>query len=604
MFICRGLLAWFPVRRESPLFVIIRSYIWAVPIVGILGFVASGLEGLGISLLIPLLSLLLTDPASVSVLPIPSFLTQISLFFAAKPGLPAVATIIFLMVLVKAIVQAINGIFVAWVDSSAGHEIRCRLAHRLLVVGYPFFLAEDPARLIGVISTEAWKASEAVRVFFSMITAIGATIVFSVLLCIVSWKLFLLTMAGVVLIRALQSRFILHAKTLSERATTANHDLGDRMRLIGFDISRALRVFGQEHREQQRFERGSGEVRKALMSVERLAVLMDALVEVLHAALFIGILLSAYLTGVSVPVLIAFLTLLYRMQPYVRSLSQARLQLAASQTSIQEVEWLLDPTGKPMPPSGEICHEGITQGITFKKVGFTYAHRPEAGSVLSEVSFTIRPNAATALIGRSGSGKSTIVNMLCQLLQPTSGSIEVDGIDLSRIDPVSWRRQIGLAGQDVELIDGTVAENIAYGFPDATMVKIRQAAQLSDAESFISRLPSGYETEIGDRGLGLSGGQRQRIGIARALVRRPSLLILDEATNSIDALSENAILALLRQPKWPMAIVVVSHNLDTLRNCEYGVVLAEGRVVEVGPPAELRSVHHFVAGIAGSAGVG
>jgi subfamily B ATP-binding cassette protein MsbA len=283
--------------------------------------------------------------------------------------------------------------------------------------------------------------------------------------------------------------------------------------------------------------------------------------------------------------------LLYRMQPYLLTLNQARLTLEALRGSVREVEWLLDPAGKPLPPAGTVKLGPLTGPIRFERVSFTYPNRPEGAPALSDVSFELHPNRSIALIGRSGAGKSTIVSMLCQLLQPASGRNSAAGIDLAKIDPVSWRRRIGMAGQDIDLVEGTVAENIAYGVPDAGEAEIVEAARLADADSFIRTLPEGYDTRVGNRGMSLSGGQRQRIGLARALVRKPEILILDEATNAVDGISERAIMSLLRDRSRGIMTIVISHRQSTLACCEDGIVLEDGRVSESGPLRNLRFYH-------------
>jgi subfamily B ATP-binding cassette protein MsbA len=244
--------------------------------------------------------------------------------------------------------------------------------------------------------------------------------------------------------------------------------------------------------------------------------------EIGHAALFIGILPGAYNSEISLPVLGTFLVLLYRTQPILRSLEHASVEIAANRASVREIEWLLDREGKPPSPQGSITFNGLRDAIVFDKVSFSYPDiKNTAGErVLEEVSFSIRKGRSTALIGQSGSGKTTIINLICRFLEPTSGRVSVDGVDLLSIDPATWRARIGLAGQDVDLIDGSIAENISYGRPDASLEEIVDAAKLADADTFVRHLPAGYITRVGNGGLVLSGGQRQRIGIARALLRK------------------------------------------------------------------------------------
>jgi subfamily B ATP-binding cassette protein MsbA len=163
----------------------------------------------------------------------------------------------------------------------------------------------------------------------------------------------------------------------------------------------------------------------------------------------------------------------------------------------------------------------------------------------------------------------------------------VDGIDLGTLDARRWRALIGVAGQDVELTEGSIADNIAYGAEGCTRESVIDAARRADAHSFIETLAQGYDTRVGTRGMNLSGGQRQRIGLARAFVRRPKLLILDEATNEIDGISEQTILSLLRDHPDDMTLVVISHRASTVANCDDGVALENGHVVETAPLGDL-----------------
>ena len=158
---------------------------------------------------------------------------------------------------------------------------------------------------------------------------------------------------------------------------------------------------------------------------------------------------------------------------------------------------------------------------------------------------------------------------------------------MSEIDNRQWRRAIGIAGQDIDLVDGTIAENIAFGLGDMTRADIEEAARLAHADDFIRSFPDGYETLVGGRGLALSGGQRQRIGIARALGRKPQILILDEATNAVDGLSERKLFELLQTGARDRTTIVISHHASTLAFCDRGVVLSDGKVVEAGPLKEL-----------------
>jgi subfamily B ATP-binding cassette protein MsbA len=582
----------------SPLVPILERYVWCLPVSTALGFLASALEGLGIGLLIPLLTELLNHTTSSARSGALSFLSNFANIFPLEGRLLGVASCIFGLIVLKAIVQAVNWTFIAWVDGRAGHDIRIALSDRLLTLGYSFFLDQDASRLVTIVSTESWRASDAFRLAFSVTAASAAVIVFSVFLLLVSWKLFLFVAMGLAAIRLAQLAFLRRLQSMSDRITRSNRALAARMLNI-IDAMRLIRIFGQQVREQTRFTIASEEVRQALLSVECNSSRMAPMIEVFLAALFITSLVLAHSVDLPLPVIITFLALLYRMQPHLLALNNARLGLAALRGSIREVEWLMDATGKPPAPTGSLQICGLDTPIVFEQVEFAYPSRSKSGSALSALRFVIRPKRATAVIGPSGAGKTTLVNLICRLLEPTSGRIVVAGRNLSEIDPETWRRHISLAGQDIELIDGTIADNIAYGWPDASEKKIAEAARLADADQFIRALPEGYTTDVGRRGLNLSGGQRQRIGIARALLRDPDVLILDEATNAVDGISETVIMTLLKRRAGQKTTLVISYRISTIASCQDGVVLEGGRVVEAGPLEELAFFKKMNASVKG-----
>jgi len=244
------------------------------------------------------------------------------------------------------------------------------------------------------------------------------------------------------------------------------------------------------------------------------------------------------------------------------------------------VRELLAPAGKPFVVSGERPYVALKDRIRFDRVTFYYddPDRP----ALRDVSLSIPVGKTTALVGPSGAGKSTLIHLVFRFYDPTGGEVLLDDEPLRSVRLEAWWSRIALVSQDVHMFNASVRENIAYGRLDATDEDIVAAAKLADAHGFIRELPQGYDTCVGDRGVRLSGGQKQRIALARAVVRNAQILILDEATNALDAISDNLIQEALDTLSDGRTVVVIAHRLSTVERADHIIVLEEGRVAEEG----------------------
>ncbi|HWA99755.1 MAG TPA: ATP-binding cassette domain-containing protein, partial [Pirellulales bacterium] len=270
---------------------------------------------------------------------------------------------------------------------------------------------------------------------------------------------------------------------------------------------------------------------------------------------------------------------------YTRLESMSRIftatqRAAASTTRIFEI---LDRVPSVAEPARPVTLPQMRGELELRDVGFRYGNR----AILQSVSLTIKPGELIGLVGPSGAGKSTLVNLVCRFYDVTTGAVLVDGVDVRSLSLADYRRHIGIVLQEPFLFFGTVAENIAYGRPNATRSEIIAAAKAARAHDFILRLADGYDSLVGERGQSLSGGERQRISIARALLIDPRILILDEATSSVDTETEREIQAALDNLVQGRTTIAIAHRLSTLRKADRLVVLERGKVVQVGRHEEL-----------------
>lgn len=555
---------------------------WALPVTAVLGVTASILEGLGIGLLAPLLAELSGTPAATAPEPLATLMRWTG-ELSPSTRLAGIAVLILLAMLGKAVVQTAAATFQSRVANRVGTDVRAALFDRVLAADFPFFLSAEPARMVTIFTNRTWKLTELVRLTFGLVSASATVLVFGVLLLLIEWRLFLAVLIGMALIRLIHQRRSARLGPLSDAVAAADARVAT-VALGAIRAIRAIRLFAQEDRERVRFDAASQEMRDTIVAVEDTSERLLPTLEVLETALFVAVLLMASGLGTPVPVLAAFLVLLYRAQVPLLTINRNLLERAALEGTVKEIEWLMN-VPPPAPNGSRPLARGIDQPVRFEEVSYRFPHLDSlAGSAIKGASLEFPLDTAIALIGPSGAGKSTLINLLCGLLRPTGGRILMGDMPLEEIDPAAWRARIAVAGQEIELTDGTVFENIAYGLAEATPAMVEDAARTADAHDFISALPAGYQEPLGPGGAArLSGGQRQRIGLARALLRRPDLLILDEATSAVDGPSERAIMTLLHGHAWFRTAIVISHRRSTLAACDIGVVVRDGQVVEVGP---------------------
>jgi ATP-binding cassette, subfamily B, bacterial len=351
---------------------------------------------------------------------------------------------------------------------------------------------------------------------------------------------------------------------------------------------RVVKAFAQERRETERFRTANDRVLQANDRVNRIWTFFEPVVTFLTS---LGLLVVwAFGTwriiqheGLTVGNLVVFVTLISRFYGRMDSMSRIVAATERAGASAHRIFAILDRVPSVAEPVHPV-HPGRLKGeVEFHGVEFHYGTRP----ILKEVNLTVRPGEMIGLVGPSGAGKTTIVNLVCRFYDVAEGAITVDGTDIRSFPIEEYRHNIGIVLQEPFLFYGTIAENIAYGRPDASRAEIIAAARAARAHEFILRLPDGYDSLVGERGQFLSGGERQRISIARALLIDPCILILDEATSSVDTETEREIQLALENLVKGRTTIAIAHRLSTLRRADRLVVVERGLITEVGPHDEL-----------------
>lgn len=350
---------------------------------------------------------------------------------------------------------------------------------------------------------------------------------------------------------------------------------------------RIVRAFATEDQERLRFERQNMANFKALMRGTQVNAVLSGAVEVLLIAALAAIFWlggRSVVDGEMTPGdLIAFLGYLGFMAHPVTVLTRVISQLQHGLASAERIFELLDNRERVEQPENPVVLSPVEGAVDFRDLWFRY----DDEWVLRGISLSVKPGETVAVVGSTGSGKSTMVDLIQRFYDPEKGSVEIDGHDVRSLDLTSLRRQIGVVPQDPILMKGTFRYNISYGYDDATDEEIVKAAEIAGISEFIESLPSGYDSEIGERGVTLSGGQRQRVAIARAIVRDPRILIMDEATSSLDAQVEQAIQKAMDRAMEGRTSFVIAHRLSTIRGADRILFLKDGVIVEDGTHSEL-----------------
>ncbi len=484
----------------------------------------------------------------------------------------------------------LNGQLIFRIQTKTAKKLRDDVFRNIIEMHLDYFNKNRVGNLMNLVYNDVQAVNTTVSAtFVNFLQNPFSILVYVGVLLVLSWQLTLFAALSSVLIF-----FVIRTigKQVKELATSFRNNMGDMNSVLQEKFSgiKVIKSSAFEDVEYARFQGFTRDFRNLDIKISRLRNIIGPLNETLLVA---AIALVLWFGGLQVfdgrmtsSELILFAFTLYSTMGPIKMFGNVSTQLQLGMVSAERLFELLDTV--PAIKNGSRSISGFSRSIKFEDVCFKYRKEPDAPDVLDHVSFEVRKGEMVALVGQSGSGKSTAVDLLLRFYDVDSGRITIDGIDIREFDYKQLRHMIGVVSQEVILFNDTVEANIAYGVrEDADHERVERAARLANAHEFITGKPEGYNTLVGDRGIQLSGGQRQRLAIARAMVKNPELLIFDEATSALDNESEKVVQQAIDHALADRTALVVAHRLSTIRNADRIIVMDRGRAVESGNHEEL-----------------
>lgn len=546
--------------------------------------VGTTLEGFSASMIIPFLQQIISP--GTSILPGLPFLKRIAGFINyADSGYPLFIILIFLffLILFKSLFLLFGKRIIWKLRFSIYRDLQNELFGLIVNTGLTFFDKNKSGHIMHSFNRETERIATYMFNFLTLVTVVLQIIVYLAVLAVISWKFTIGSFLMVMLIFPVVHLIRKNKELYSIASNKSQADLNFILMEILTGM-RTIKLFIAENISGERFRENLREFISRDYKSNIWQELLSPAFEVFifgSISLIFGISIVFFRIDFSkiLPEMVAFMWIMFRTFNQVNSFNHFRTEMAGCIGAFNSYEELVGKLKDAVLPNGSIKIETLTEKITFENATFGYSSDRK---VLRDVSFVIPKGRVTAIVGGSGEGKSTVVHLIPRLYDIEGGKILVDGIDLKDIDIYSWRRLIGFVSQDVFIFNSTARENIILGLKKVSSERIINAAKTANIHDFITSLPSGYDTILGERGIRLSGGQKQRISIARAVIREPEILILDEATSSLDSESEYMVQEAIDKACHNRTVIVIAHRLSTVRNADQLIVIEEGKIIEQG----------------------
>ncbi len=487
----------------------------------------------------------------------------------------------------NAVASYIANYFTESVGQWVANDLRMRTYHHLQYLSLRYYDTHQSGVLLSTITADVltiqnFASSATLGIVVDMITILGMLVIMFFL----NWDFTLVAVAVTPLLLLLASRF---KKAVKKSTHEVRKQQSNIVAVVQQDLEsiRVVKAFGRQELEQEALAAVSQATVAAALKARQVKALLSPIVSIIVAfcigfVLWRGslLILAGWMTAGELTVFLSYLGSFFKP---VKDLASMNNSIAQTAVAVERIRTILDADAI-LPEKPDAREQPIGGEIVFDHVAFAY---DESCPVLRDVSFTVKPGQMIGVVGPTGGGKSTIMSLIPRFYDPSAGKVLVDDIDVRDYRLQTLRNQIGYVLQETVLFRGTVRDNIAYGRVGATDEEIVEAAKLANADEFISRMPNGYQSFVGDRGDTLSGGQRQRIGIARAIIRNNPILILDEPTAALDTESERLVIEALERLMKGRTVLTIAHRLSTIRDADKIIVLKGGVVAEQGTHDQL-----------------
>lgn len=482
------------------------------------------------------------------------------------------------------------------IRTSVVRDMRRELYHKILTLPLGFFSQERKGDIIARMSGDINEVENSIMSTLDMLLKNPILIIFYIgTLIVTSWQLTLFTIVVAPALIWLMSAL---GRTLKKKSLQAQALWSDTMSQLEETLGglRVIKAFVAEDKMQARFDNVTEAVKKKTGRVSTRQALAHPMSEFLGTVLiaivlgFGGVVILSEKAWFDAPTFIFYMVILYSVINPLKDFAKAGYNIPKGMASVERVNKILETESnlKEIPDAKEV--EGFNDEITFDHVSFSY---DTDRKILDDINLSVKKGSTVAIVGESGAGKSTLVDLIPRFYDVTGGSIKIDGTDIRDIKVHSLRSLMGNVNQEPILFNDTIFNNIAFGVEDATMEDVVAAAKIANAHEFIMEKEDGYNTNIGDRGMRLSGGQRQRLSIARAILKNPPILILDEATASLDTESERLVQEALDRLMSSRTTIAIAHRLSTIKNSDEIIVMHEGKIVERGKHEELLALNGY-----------